>query len=228
MSRTPVSEMASMTSRPSRQARRGRGRPAGDLSNEIRSRIVDVALRHFILSGFEGASVARIAREAGVSRQLIHLRYGSKAQMFETVMTEREALFNASTELPVGMQLDSPRDTLLKYAEVMVTHLLQPERVELARVMFGGLHGYPTVAKRHLQAQNRARARIATYLDGALAAAGVVGVDTLAAADDFRALVSGLTTPVVMGLTKPPAAAVIHRRVAGLVARFMRGIGLPA
>jgi hypothetical protein len=61
----------------------------------------------------------------------------------------------------------------------------------------------------------------------ALAAAGVNDVDTLAAANDFRALLLGLTVPVVMGLAKPPGAAARSQRITGLVSRFMRGIGLP-
>jgi AcrR family transcriptional regulator len=207
--------------------RRKRGRPAGSLSIEIRRRIVDVALRDFILSGFDGASIARIAREAGVSRQLIHQRYGNKVQLFDAVMAEREALFFAATELPVGGSADSVHDTLLKYAQATVAHLLQPRRIELARLMFGGLHRYPALAKWHLQAQNRARDRIAAYLDDALAARGVGGVDTAAAADDFRALLIGVTASVVMGLTKPPGAAARRHRIAGLVLRFMRGVGLP-
>jgi TetR/AcrR family transcriptional regulator, mexJK operon transcriptional repressor len=208
-------------------AARKRGRPTRHLSGAIRSRMVDVALRHFILSGFEGASIARIAREAGVSRQLIHQRYGNKTQLFDAVMIERETLFYAAAELPMSATSGPVYDTLFKYAETMVTHLLQPERVELARVMYGGLYRYPTIAKRHLQSQNRAAERIAAYLGRALIAAGVSGLDTLAAANDFRALLLGIPAPVVMGLTKPPGPTARRERIAGLVSRFMRGIGLP-
>ncbi len=57
------------------------GRIAGVTPEETRERLVDAAARVFELKGYEGATVALIAREAGVTSGAIYVHYTSKAEL---------------------------------------------------------------------------------------------------------------------------------------------------
>ena len=57
------------------------GRIAGVTPEETRERLLDAAARVFELKGYEGATVAQIAREAGVSSGAIYAHYAGKAEL---------------------------------------------------------------------------------------------------------------------------------------------------
>lgn len=57
------------------------GRIAGVTPAETRERLLDAAARVFELKGYEGATVAAIAREAGVTSGAIYAHYAGKAEL---------------------------------------------------------------------------------------------------------------------------------------------------
>jgi AcrR family transcriptional regulator len=57
------------------------GRIAGVTPDETRERLLDAAVRVFELEGYGGATVAQIAREAGVSSGAIYAHYSTKAEL---------------------------------------------------------------------------------------------------------------------------------------------------
>ncbi|MGH9214288.1 MAG: TetR family transcriptional regulator [Acidimicrobiales bacterium] len=57
------------------------GRIAGVTPEETRERLRDAAARVFELKGYEGATVAQIAKEAGVSSGAIYAHYSTKAEL---------------------------------------------------------------------------------------------------------------------------------------------------
>jgi AcrR family transcriptional regulator len=57
------------------------GRIAGVSADETRGRLLDAAARVFELKGYEGATVALIAKEAGVTTGAIYAHYGGKAEL---------------------------------------------------------------------------------------------------------------------------------------------------
>jgi AcrR family transcriptional regulator len=57
------------------------GRIAGVTPEETRERLLDAAARTFELEGYEGATVAQIAKEAGVSSGAIYAHYSTKAEL---------------------------------------------------------------------------------------------------------------------------------------------------
>lgn len=59
----------------------GMGRIAGVTPDETRHRLIQAASRVFAEKGFEGARIADIAREAGLSSGAIYAHYGSKAEL---------------------------------------------------------------------------------------------------------------------------------------------------
>ncbi len=53
---------------------------------DTQGQILDAAMRHFAEHGYRGASLAQIAKEAGVSKSLIFWYFENKAKLFEALM----------------------------------------------------------------------------------------------------------------------------------------------
>lgn len=67
------------------QPARGRGRPKGG-SIHSRERLLDAGLTHFARFGYEGASLRKIAAEAGCDMAMIAHHFGSKAELWVAVV----------------------------------------------------------------------------------------------------------------------------------------------
>jgi len=101
------------------------------LSNTRALRIVAAASDEFSLRGFEGARVDRIARRAGVNKQLLFYYYHSKHGLFRTVLERavvelEESL--AALPAPSGHPIERLRTVLTAQFEFLGRH---PELVSL-------------------------------------------------------------------------------------------------
>ena len=74
--------------RPRKTEPRGVGRPVGE-SQDLRGRLLDVAVTCFAHHGVAGSTLREIAREAGVNPALVHYYFGDKPQLLQAVMAER-------------------------------------------------------------------------------------------------------------------------------------------
>jgi len=111
------------------------------LSNTRALRIVTTATDEFAVRGFDGARVDRIAKRAGVNKQLLFYYYHSKRGLFRTVLARAIGeLEQALAALPTasGRPLDRLRDVLTAQFEFLsrhpelVTLLAQAERSDAA------------------------------------------------------------------------------------------------
>lgn len=64
------------------------GRKAGVSAEQTRGELLGAAARVFALKGYDGASIADITTEAGLSSGAIYAHYGSKAELFVAVVRE--------------------------------------------------------------------------------------------------------------------------------------------
>jgi len=62
------------------------GRRAGVTAEQTRSELLSAAARVFALKGYDGASIADICAEAGLSTGPVYAHYGSKAELFVAVL----------------------------------------------------------------------------------------------------------------------------------------------
>jgi AcrR family transcriptional regulator len=106
-------------------------RPAGaDADGSTRDRIGAAARQSFAERGFDGATLRDVARRAGVDPALIHHYFGSKEQLFVSVMQ-----FPIDTGRAVGLLLDGPREQM---GERLVRFALDVwERPETRPVLMG-------------------------------------------------------------------------------------------
>jgi TetR/AcrR family transcriptional regulator len=98
-----------------------------------RRAIATTAQAEFTEYGFAGARVARIARTAGVNKQLVFYYFGSKEQLFRTVVSDAaDELLQALSVIPQSGAASS-RELRSTFAAVCGT---LAERPDLVRLLF--------------------------------------------------------------------------------------------
>lgn len=94
--------------------------------------ILDAAVAAFSQTGYDGATIADVARRAGVSPGLVVHYFHSKAELFEAVIEERFVGFVAGEEALLAAHRGSYRDLLHQLVRRLWEHLWQPGTIELA------------------------------------------------------------------------------------------------
>lgn len=113
---------------------RRRGRPRAGDAPATEDEILAAALRAFATHGYQGTSVRDLNAELGVSHNLIHRRFGSKANLWRAAADRWFSDFVAQLEpvldgiLP-GQPLEALRPYIVRFIEVSA------ERPELLRMM---------------------------------------------------------------------------------------------
>lgn len=125
------------------------GRIAGVTPEETRERLLDAAARVFELKGYGGATVAQIAKEAGVSSGAIYAHYSTKAELLvDALRAHKErataALFPPGRRTNVAallVALGARLGTRDQEATALLAEALLASRrdAELARVLAAAL-----------------------------------------------------------------------------------------
>jgi AcrR family transcriptional regulator len=137
--------------RPAQVAVRGRTR----LSREARrEQLLDVAMLLFESRSYDSVSLESIAEQAGVSAGLVHHYFGTKREVFRSVVMREIAGFQLAVAPPPGEQDAglSPAERLRASLERYLTFVLERPK-GFAFVM--GVHGTPGAELR--QATDQAR-----------------------------------------------------------------------
>jgi TetR/AcrR family transcriptional regulator len=86
-------------------ARRRRGRPRADTAHAIpEGRVLDLAFQAFARHGYDGTTLRALAKELGVSHNLINVRFGTKSSLWRRAVDARIA----HAAPPVYAALDQP------------------------------------------------------------------------------------------------------------------------
>src|SRR3954453_10622231 len=91
-------------------------------SDERREQLVARATELFATHGYEELSMARIAREAGISKALLYHYFASKRQLFETAITAaaedpRRGTEGVDTTPPPVEQVTASLDAFLRWVD---------------------------------------------------------------------------------------------------------------
>ncbi|MDB6061504.1 MAG: regulatory protein TetR [Verrucomicrobiaceae bacterium] len=202
-----------------------RGRPTLDDSKAKLEKLYKIAFHHFMLNGLEGANLQTIARDAGVSRQMIHNRFGNKQQLFEAVVVGGEIRFFEEIDFDPAVKSQNPWLIFEHIGNRIYDFNLSPDYIESMQIMNTAFHRFPEIAKVNAQIIDDAHARIANYLTETAAEAGIVIAQPADASRDFVALIFGLVYPVIHKMSARPTTRAQHKRIKELVARFLRGVG---
>ncbi len=116
------------------------------LSPERRARILAGATEIFIADGYEGASMARIAETANVSKGTLYNYYPGKEALFGAVVRQRCASF--VDEVFGELQDDAPVEPELKrIGSIMMKLMLAPDSQAVYRVVVMEAVKFPELAR---------------------------------------------------------------------------------
>ena len=126
---------------------------------DIRDRILDAAKKIYALHGFRGATTRLIAIEAGVNEVTLFRTFGSKAALFEAVMSAHVA--NAPIpELPDNPL--EPEREMTDWVNAVLSHMR--ENRALIRKSFGEIEDRPEAAVSMCEGPNCAGMILTDYL----------------------------------------------------------------
>lgn len=121
------------------QPRRGPGRPRSAPIEEQRETILNAARTVFAAHDYYGTSIERVAREAGVARQLVYSLFGGKDELFIAVVDD--ACVRVIETMTTGLGSDAPARKLIRSRVTALFEIIerQPEIAAIIRIAeYGG------------------------------------------------------------------------------------------
>ncbi|RVU38969.1 TetR/AcrR family transcriptional regulator [Hwanghaeella grinnelliae] len=198
----------------------------GEESTKRRA-ILEGARAVFRSEGFDGASMGRIAQVAGVSKGTLYVYFQNKEALFHdlVIADKAEAAERICNDLADGADLS---DSLQGIGERFVHMMVDPQHIQLLRMVIGAAEKFPKVGRAFFEAgPANGMARLAGYLqrqeaDGRLD----LNQEPELAATHFLNLCQGnLAKKILFGVMEAPDAADISRTVASAVRVFLRAYG---
>lgn len=180
----------------------------------------------FMRSGFEGASVDEIAREAGVSKATLYSYFADKRLLF---MEVAKAECRAQSETAVHeIDFDAPvREVLTLAAQRMTKFFLSAVGQQIYRIVVAESGRFPELGREFWECgPNLVRGILLQYFEAAVARGELVIDDFDLAADQFPELCkAGVHVRMVIGLQSEFSDEEIDRVVDGAVDTFLARYG---
>lgn len=194
----------------------------GDLRREA---FLKAALEVFLEQGYEAASMAEIVNRSGGSLTTLYNQFGDKQGLFLAMIRERAQLLSAS--MLVELSAHTPIEMgLTRIAEHTLTMLLEPESLELYRLLLGLGAKFPDVAAAFQQnGPDRISEALAAYLTDRADAGEIRIEDPIEAAYLFISIArAGLVTRALLNPAFRPTAEEIQASVRTSVDLFLHGV----
>jgi TetR/AcrR family transcriptional repressor of mexJK operon len=151
--------------------------------------ILDGAAFVFARDGYEGASMSRIAAEAGVSKGTLYNYFASKAELFSAYV-RRECSRSIATIFDEFDPSTLPADALTQVGVGMFRLVLSETALTMYRMVVAEAEKFPELASAfYAEGPARSVAHLAGYLRGAEAAGTLKVEDPEFAAEQFFALI---------------------------------------
>lgn len=128
-------------------------------------RILQGAVRVFLVSGYAGTSMDRVAAEAGVSKQTIYSHFQDKEGLFVALM-EHMTIRRFQSMLGMETLQGEPETLLRQFAEGYFKRIVDTEYVALLRLIISESGRFSELAKLYGQTViQKGRQLIANYFD---------------------------------------------------------------
>lgn len=111
-----------------------------------REQILQGAEKVFLASGYEGASMSQIAREAGVSKGTLYNHFDGKASLFSAFFEERSKTKLAAIEAISREDGQDVHTVLRRLTESAIKMMLNPTSMDLYRIIVGEAGKFPNLA----------------------------------------------------------------------------------
>lgn len=121
----------------------------GHIRQKNKALILEAAKKEFVLHGFKGASIKRIAEIAGIPRSNIHYYFLDKTEIYQELLNNIIQIWNANYDSL--NEYDSPKETLTAYIRAKVMY--SKEDPDASKIFASEIiHGAP-VLKSYLSSE---------------------------------------------------------------------------
>ncbi|MBV8616502.1 MAG: TetR/AcrR family transcriptional regulator [Acetobacteraceae bacterium] len=193
-----------------------------------RQLILDAAAILFTAHGYGAVSMDAIARSAGVSKATLYAHFGSKDQLFATIITEA---CHAMFDWPGAMSADGAdlRTALIALGQRVLRFFLEDGTLALYRVVVAESARFPELGRAFYESGPATGRRLLGAWLAEQAGAGRLRVpDPPLAAEQFVALLrAGLYFRATLGVPPAPTQAEIDTTVAAAVDIFLAAYAHP-
>jgi len=187
-----------------------------------RRQIVEGARQVFLARGFDAASMADIAKAAGVSKGTLYVYFKDKEELFSAIVMvecvgQAEGIFDLDPRDP------DVAGALTRLGVAYISFLCRPQKAQALRTVIAIADRMPSIGKTFYETGPATGiAKLATYLK-AQTEAGVLTVDDfeIAAAQFMESCHGTLFKPVLFNFAPPPAPERIKHVVDIAVRVFM-------
>jgi TetR/AcrR family transcriptional repressor of mexJK operon len=192
-----------------------------------RQQIIDGAKLVFTECGYEGASMSRIAAEAGVSKGTLYNYFDSKSTLF-AVFVEQMASTTLAHIFQQAREEEDPTAALHAIALRMVDMIMSPDGVVLYRIVVSEATKFPHLATVFWQAGPcRAVAHMVSWIEEQVASGYLAVQDPVFAAEQFFALCqTRIATRRRLQIVEKTSDEDIALVVQGAVRLFLKGYGI--
>ncbi len=151
-------------------------------------RVLQAACTLFLRDGYR-VSMSAVAREAGVSKQTVYAHYETKDGLFHAAVEQLVQPLHASLHTAQR----SLADTLYDLAEAHQSHIMDPAKVALGRMLIAEAPRFPVAARTFFRtAVENLQNRLAERMREAMSSGQMRQDDPDAAAELFLAMLHGL------------------------------------
>ena len=194
------------------------------VAEEKRALIVQAATELFLELGYDRASLARVAADAGVSKATLFKQFRTKAALFDAIVIDSWAR-NEIADVPPAGDLAAGLTLLGRH---YATLLRRPEMTDLFRIVIAELPRFPELARAHFsQGKLPYFESVRLYLVTEHEAGAADIADPELAATQFLGMISNyLLWPSLVlpdwTVTPDRTTAVVDEAVRTMVARYGR------
>ncbi|HJS86491.1 MAG TPA: TetR/AcrR family transcriptional regulator [Acetobacteraceae bacterium] len=191
-----------------------------------RQLILEAANRLFIAHGYGAVSMDSIARSAGVSKATLYAHFGSKDQLFATIITEAcQAKFDWSSAVTEDSR--DLRTALTALGRRILGFFLEEGTLAIYRVVIAESARFPELGRAFYESgPATGRRLLATWLAEQAEAGRLLVPDPLLAAEQLVGLLrAGLYFRATLGVPPAPTQADIDVTVAAAIDTFLAAYG---
>jgi AcrR family transcriptional regulator len=197
-------------------------RPAEADDNAKRRQIVEGARAVFLARGFDAASMADIAKEAGVSKGTLYVYFRDKDELFSAIVDgvcsmQAEGVFDFD---PADHDVEA---VLLRHGKAFVSNICDPARLSSLRAVIAVADRMPDLGRKIYETGPAVgTAKLTAYLR-AQANAGILAIEDceVAAAQFIETCHATMFKPVLFNFAPPPTQKRIDHVVGIAVRTFL-------
>jgi AcrR family transcriptional regulator len=206
---------------PARGPRSG-GRPTKSQTAQLSEDLRERALGLFLELGYDGTSVAAIARAAGTTKAAVYGRFPHKEALFVEVMGWALGRSDWPVPVPPLPDVDDLEGSLRSIAETSVQRATHPSMISLTRAVAAQAGRFPDLAHLAFAVSWSHKAFVVLLLRHHAANGAIVAAEPELLADNFLALVAAAPAyHAVLGMLSDTSTQ--RRDIDGAVEFFLRG-----